>query len=137
MFLLVTIRHGAQFLNTLVQLSMFTSARAQRAAAVVFTPDWKAKEAAVVICGPNRKMCRAQGSRGMRWDGFVIEAIEHLSGELDPFHLPHSSFSCNSGHVKQVFQMCGQVNISKANLNLGSLFQQPLWSVEKDRLLQR
>lgn len=81
---MVTICHGAQFLNTLLQLSMFTSARAQRAAAVVLTPDWKAKEPAVVICGPNQKMCRVQGSRGMRWDVFVIKAIEHLSGELGP-----------------------------------------------------
>lgn len=63
---------------------MFTSARAQRAAAVVLTPDWKAKESAVVICGSNQKMCRVQGSRGMRWDVFVIKAIEYLSGELGP-----------------------------------------------------
>lgn len=80
---MVTVRHRAQFLNMLVQLSTFTSARAQRAAAVVLTPDWKAKETAVVTCGQNWKVCREKGSWGMRWDVFVIKAMEYLSGELD------------------------------------------------------
>lgn len=116
--------HGAQFLNTLLQLSAFTSARAPRTATEVLVPAWKAKETAVVV-SKNGRCAVNKAARG--WDGMFLWSRQSntTSGNwILSSHLPHSSFCYDLSNLKQMVWMCWQVSISKANLNLGSLYGQ-------------